>query len=110
MEMQNIDERTAGQRPIRGSANVWPARVAALDVGSNSFHLLVVEAGADGRLTVIERAKEMVRLGESLTGGVIPPEAFGRGIDALARLRAAAQRHRPEAIRAVATSAVREAR
>jgi exopolyphosphatase/guanosine-5'-triphosphate,3'-diphosphate pyrophosphatase len=86
-----------------------PVRVAALDVGSNSFHLMVVEAGAGG-VKVLERAKEMVRLGESSLGdGVIPPTAFQRGLKALRFLGEVAHEHRPEAIVAVATSAVREA-
>jgi len=91
------------------AGRVWPATVAALDVGSNSFHLMVAEASSPQRITVIDRAKEMVRLGETLRDGAIPPEAFARGLDALERLRDVAARHRPEAIVAVATSAVREA-
>jgi exopolyphosphatase / guanosine-5'-triphosphate,3'-diphosphate pyrophosphatase len=87
-----------------------PFRVAALDVGSNSFHLMVVEAAADGGVRVLERAKEMVRLGESaLADGVIPTTAFQRGLKALRFLSEVAHEHRPDAIVAVATSAVREA-
>jgi exopolyphosphatase/guanosine-5'-triphosphate,3'-diphosphate pyrophosphatase len=87
-----------------------PVTVAALDVGSNSFHLLVVEASRDGTVKVLERAKEMVRLGESsLHTGAIPPEAFERGIRALKTLTEKAHAHRVSAIVAVATSAVREA-
>ena len=87
-----------------------PLTVAALDVGSNSFHLVVVEASPDGSVRVLERAKEMVRLGESsLHDGVISPAAFERGLTALRALAARARLHRPAAILAVATSAVREA-
>ena len=87
-----------------------PVTVAALDVGSNSFHLVVVQAGADGSVKVLERMREMVRLGESsLHAGVIPAEAFERGIGALRTLAARAQAHHPAALLAVATSAVREA-
>jgi exopolyphosphatase / guanosine-5'-triphosphate,3'-diphosphate pyrophosphatase len=87
-----------------------PFRLAALDVGSNSFHLVVVEVAPDGSARVLDRAKEMVRLGESSLGeGVIPPDAFERGLHALRGLAATAHQHRPRAILAVATSAVREA-
>jgi exopolyphosphatase/guanosine-5'-triphosphate,3'-diphosphate pyrophosphatase len=87
-----------------------PVTVAALDVGSNSFHLMVVETCPDGSSRVLERAREMVRLGEaSLHVGVIPEEAFQRGLSALRSLVARARVFRPVEILAVATSAVREA-
>ena len=85
-------------------------RIAALDVGSNSFHLIVVQVTTGGHFEVLDRAKEMVRLGESsLRTGIIRPEVFRRGLDALASLRRLADRHQPDALVAVATSAVREA-
>jgi exopolyphosphatase / guanosine-5'-triphosphate,3'-diphosphate pyrophosphatase len=85
-------------------------RIAALDVGSNSFHLIVAEVETGGRIHVLDRAKEMVRLGDStLHKGVIAPEVFRRGLDALRALRRIADRHKVDALVAVATSAVREA-
>ena len=85
-------------------------RIAALDVGSNSFHLIVADVGTGGHINVLDRAKEMVRLGDStLHHGVIPPEVFRRGLDALRALRRIADRHNVDALVAVATSAVREA-
>ncbi len=85
-------------------------RIAALDVGSNSFHLMVAEVETGGRINVLDRAKEMVRLGDStLHDGVIAPEVFRRGLDALKALRRIADRHKVDALVAVATSAVREA-
>jgi len=85
-------------------------RIAALDVGSNSFHLIVADVETGGHIHVLDRAKEMVRLGDStLHQGVIPPEVFRRGLDALRSLRRIADRHKADALVAVATSAVREA-
>jgi exopolyphosphatase/guanosine-5'-triphosphate,3'-diphosphate pyrophosphatase len=85
-------------------------RIAALDVGSNSFHLIVADVGTGGHINVLDRSKEMVRLGDStLHQGVIPPEVFRRGLDALRSLRRIADRHNVDALMAVATSAVREA-
>lgn len=85
-------------------------RIAALDVGSNSFHLIVVQVTSTGHFEVLDRAKEMVRLGEgSLRSGIIPPAVFKRGLEALASLRRLADRHQPDALVAIATSAVREA-
>ncbi len=85
-------------------------RIAALDCGSNSFHLIVADVETGGRIQVLDRAKELVRLGDStLHTGVIPPELFRRALDALKFLRRIADRHKPDALVAVATSAVREA-
>lgn len=85
-------------------------RIAALDVGSNSFHLIVAQVLPGGRVEILDRAKEMVRLGEStLRTGIIAPDLFRRGIEALISLKRIADRHQPDALVAVATSAVREA-
>jgi exopolyphosphatase/guanosine-5'-triphosphate,3'-diphosphate pyrophosphatase len=83
--------------------------IAALDVGTNSFHLVVARPVADG-FEVVTREKDVVRLGHG-AGEMkrLEPEAIERGLAALARLRAVADAHDAR-IRAVATSAVREAR
>jgi exopolyphosphatase / guanosine-5'-triphosphate,3'-diphosphate pyrophosphatase len=105
-----------GPRFLRGS-EVTPAqpgerpRVAAYDLGSNSFHLLVAEADGQGGLVELARGQEMVRLGEeSLREGFIPFSTFQRGLDGLIKLRQLAEGFAPESTVAVATSAIREAR
>ncbi len=86
-------------------------RVAAYDLGSNSFHLLVAEADGAGGLVELARGQEMVRLGEeSLRDGIIPFSTFQRGLDGLLKLRKIADGFMPESTIAVATSAIREAR
>jgi exopolyphosphatase / guanosine-5'-triphosphate,3'-diphosphate pyrophosphatase len=86
-------------------------RVAAYDLGSNSFHLLVAEADGQGGLVELARGQEMVRLGEeSLRDGIIPFSSFQRGLDGLLKLRKIADGFAPESTVAVATSAIREAR
>ena len=86
-------------------------RVAAYDLGSNSFHLLVAEADGNGGLVELARGQEMVRLGEeSLRDGIIPFSTFQRGLDGLIKLREIAAGFAPESTVAVATSAIREAR
>ena len=85
-------------------------RIAAIDVGSNSIHLIVAEARPDGHFVVLDRAKEMVRLGEkSLTSGRLLKPAMDRGIRTLSTFKSIAERHGVTRFRAVATSAVREA-
>lgn len=83
--------------------------VAALDIGTNSFHLVVAKP-VPGGFEVVTREKEVVRLGHG--GGdmkEISPEAMARGVKCLVRLAKIARSHDAE-LRAVATSAVREAR
>ncbi|HEX4459549.1 MAG TPA: hypothetical protein VIA18_16325 [Polyangia bacterium] len=84
-------------------------KIAALDVGTNSIHLLIARVGADGQVEPLDRAKEMVRLGDSAFKGVIAPDAFARATECIRRFRAQAERAGVDAIIAVATSAVREA-
>jgi len=84
-------------------------RIAALDIGSNSFHLIVAHVNPGGRIEILDRSKEMVRFGETLKSGMIAPDVFRRGLEALRALKRIADRHQPDALVAVATSAVREA-
>jgi exopolyphosphatase/guanosine-5'-triphosphate,3'-diphosphate pyrophosphatase len=108
MDVRDVDE--VELTGVRRAARREPARIAALDLGSNSFHLLVTELRAGDQFQVIARAKERVFLGESVfRRGSIDDEAFARGLAALRRLREVAADHEPERILVVATSAVREA-
>ena len=52
---------------VQSAESTLPEAVAAVDLGSNSFHMIVARI-AGGDLQVIDRLKEMVRLGEGLTG------------------------------------------
>ncbi len=85
------------------------AVLAAVDIGTNSVHMVVARVGPDGRMEVLGKEKEMVRLGRS--GGdmkELSPDAIERGVAALRRCREVADAHGAE-LAAVATSAVREA-
>lgn len=85
-------------------------RIAAIDCGTNSFHLLIGQINADGQVIAIDRAKDMVRLGDStFRTGVISAEAFERAAEALRTFRRIAESHTCDGIIAVATSATREA-
>jgi exopolyphosphatase/guanosine-5'-triphosphate,3'-diphosphate pyrophosphatase len=86
-------------------------RVAALDLGSNSFHALIADVQRGGRLQVVERAKRMPRIGEGIfRTGAISDHARRSALRALDELMPVIERHDPDAVCAVATSAVREAR
>lgn len=86
-------------------------RVAAMDVGSNSIHLVIAEVEPEGQFRVLDRAKEMVRLGRrSLTTGRLTKAAMDDGLRTVANFKKLAERQGATRFRAVATSAVREAR
>jgi len=83
--------------------------MAAIDVGSNSIHMIVVEPrGRSYR--VLDKEKEMVQLARgSLGGEPLTAEAMERGVASLVRMAEIARRWDAGDILAVATSAVREA-
>lgn len=90
-----------------------PGRIAAIDIGSNSIHMLVVErgaAGAPGSYQVLARERDMVRLGKSaLADGALSGKAMRKGLEALLKMTTLAHLKGAGEIVAVATSAVREA-
>ncbi|MGA0116838.1 MAG: Ppx/GppA phosphatase family protein [Ilumatobacteraceae bacterium] len=84
------------------------ATVAAIDLGTNSFHMVIAEVDHLG-FHIITTEKEVVRLGAGVHGfDLLADDAIERGIAALRRMKHIAQAH-SAVIRAVATSAVREA-
>ncbi len=94
----------------RGQSNGPPNGVhAAIDIGTNSFHMVVARRLADGGFEVIDSMKDMVRLGQgSGEMKVLADDAIERGMASLARMAAVAATHGAD-ITAVATSATREA-
>jgi exopolyphosphatase/guanosine-5'-triphosphate,3'-diphosphate pyrophosphatase len=86
-----------------------PETLAAVDVGTNSLHLVVARTTEGDRFEVVSRDKEMVRLGSGSTDmKELAPDAIDRAVAALDRFRRIADSHGAP-LRAVATSAVREA-
>jgi len=85
-------------------------KIAAIDVGSNSIKLVVVDAAASDSLAVLAREKETVRLGhDTLREERLPPAAIERAVDCIKRFRLIAEARGAERIFAVATASVREA-
>jgi exopolyphosphatase/guanosine-5'-triphosphate,3'-diphosphate pyrophosphatase len=85
-------------------------RIAALDLGSNSFHLLIVETRPDGSFIPIVREKEMLRLGDVVAReGVLTDEAIESASEVLKRFGTIAETHGVDEIAAYGTAALREA-
>ena len=87
-----------------------PATVAAVDLGSNSFHLIVARA-TGSRLMVIDRLKDMVRLAAGLGDDKrLDPEVMQRALDCLGRFGQRLKELPPENVRVVGTNTLRKAR
>lgn len=86
-------------------------RYAALDIGSNSIRMLAAEALPGEAPRVLAADREVTRLGESVfQRGVISEEAMELALAVLERMAAQYRRLDVAGVRAVATSAVRDAR
>ena len=88
-------------------------RLALIDLGTNTFHLLIVEMPTTpgGKPLVLLRTKAGVRLGEGgISKGVIAPEAYARALHTLAGFKEEIELHEVREIRATATSAMRVTR
>jgi len=82
--------------------------LAAIDLGSNSFHMVVARYVL-GQLRTVDRLREMVRLAEGLDGkGPLKPEVRQRALECLARFGQRLRDIPPQRIRAVATNTVRQ--
>ena len=85
-------------------------RLAAIDIGTNSVHMIVVRVRPDFSFEIIDREKEMVRLGAGgLDGRKLTDTAMDAALQALSKFRRLAESHQVDEILAAATSATREA-
>jgi exopolyphosphatase/guanosine-5'-triphosphate,3'-diphosphate pyrophosphatase len=85
-------------------------RIAAIDIGTNSIHMIVCRLRPDRSFEVVDREKDMIRLGTSaLEGRALPEASIAAALQTLSRFRRLADSHGVVEIIAAATSAVREA-
>ncbi|OBS08606.1 Ppx/GppA phosphatase family protein [Acidihalobacter prosperus] len=88
-----------------------PESVAAIDLGSNSFHMVVASVLPDGELRVVDRLKEMVRLAGGLDeNNLLSDEAQDRAIACLHRFGERIRAFPRGSVRAVGTNTLRQAR
>ncbi|MCZ2355549.1 MAG: Ppx/GppA family phosphatase [Bacteroidia bacterium] len=84
--------------------------VAIIDLGTNTFHLLIVEIGEREEFVIIEKYKEPVKLGENgIQNAQISNDAFQRGLKALSNIKKLIDSHGATQVFAYATSAIRSA-
>ena len=86
-------------------------QIAAIDIGTNSIHMIVVRVRPDLSFEVVDREKAMVRLGAGgLDGKSLTADAMNGALQALSKFKRLADSHGVDVIVAAATSATREAR
>lgn len=84
-------------------------RIAAIDIGTNSFHAIIVDVYSDGSFRTLDKLKEMVEMAKGGMGKRLSDGAFKRGLSALKNIKRLADSYECERILAYATSAIREA-
>ena len=85
-------------------------KLAAIDIGSNSLKLVIVEAAASDSFTLLVQERERVRLGhDTLKNHFLSAEALDLSSAAIAKFRSIAESREVDSIIAVATASVREA-
>ncbi|MBF9251933.1 phosphatase [Pontibacter sp. 172403-2] len=85
-------------------------RLALIDMGTNTFHLLITEVDAQGQLHELYKTRLPVLLGQGgISRGNIAPEAYERGLKTLRDFRKTIDAYGAETVRAMATSMVRNA-
>jgi len=84
--------------------------IGAIDVGANAIRMAVGSVDGERHLEIVERSREAVRLGQDVfTSGVISEETIARATDAFVKIRGVLDQHHVVRLKAVATSALREA-
>lgn len=103
-ESAAIEEQQPATREIPDGAIL-----AAIDMGSNSFHLIVARVEHD-EVRPVETLSEKVQLGAGLRHGALDKAAMRRGMDCLSRFKQVLDSVSPYRTRIVGTNALREAR
>jgi exopolyphosphatase/guanosine-5'-triphosphate,3'-diphosphate pyrophosphatase len=101
-----IGDRLAEDRPQRASPDV----LAAVDLGSNSFHMIVARL-AHGQLAIVDRLREPVRLAAGLDAhNRLDGESRARALECLHRFGQRLRELRADRVRVVGTNTLRKAR
>ena len=85
-------------------------RIAAIDIGTNSIHMVIARAVRHTEFAVLDREREVVQVGRgSFESGRLRQDAIKRTVEALRRFVQLARRHQVDRILCTTTAAVREA-
>ena len=85
------------------------ARIAVMDLGTNTFHLLIADVD-NGLISEVVRDHEAPKLGEGgISKGFIQPEAYKRGVATMEKFANRIKLHNARVVKAIATSMMRNA-
>ena len=92
------------------TTNNKPTRIAVLDLGTNTFHLLIADIEIAGKAKIVLQETIAVGLGEGgISKSFISIEAFERGINALRIFKKRIDKYQAGSVSSAATSAIRSA-
>ncbi len=108
---------TTGSASSRGALSLAPkplvqagTRLAAIDVGSNAIRLVIGEVEASGEIRVLKKYREGVRLGkDTFSTGAISKKCAERTLETFVKFKTFLKEQNVRHLRAVGTSALREA-
>ena len=95
--------------PYRSAPLAEGSLLAAIDLGSNSFHLIIARLDC-GELRPVDMLAERVQLGAGLSNGRLSQDAIERGLACLSRFAQMLSSAGPSRIRVVGTNALRQAK
>ena len=86
-------------------------RIAAIDIGTNSAHLVIAEADHQGHIKVLDTHREVLKLGACIEKDTrnLSQDGIDKTVGALHRMKEIAENYKP-VFRAVCTHAIRNAR
>lgn len=91
------------------SSNAVGRHIAAVDMGTNSFHMIIAETAAHGTFRIVDRMKHWVRLGDGVDSrGHLDEAAIDRMLESLGFFKQLAESYNAD-IHCIATSAMRDA-
>ena len=82
--------------------------IAIIDLGTNTFHLMIIDPQSANPYKAIYRQKEFVKIGEGGGANILPP-SFERGILTMQHYAQIIATHKIEAVYALATEGLRKA-
>jgi len=86
-------------------------KIAIIDIGTNTFKLMIARIQEDGTVVIIDKEKIPVKLGEGgINNDIIAHTPFQRGIKAMITHKEKIDRFQVDEVRAFATSAIRSAK
>lgn len=104
-----MDNMTLLETMIQVSHNAEVREIAAIDLGSNSFHMIVARI-VNGSIQILSRLKQKVQLAEGLDEqGVLNQAAITRGVNCLALFAERLQGFSPDNVHVVGTYTLRRA-